>query len=58
MIERFIRWQIRVFLRGFHLHRDPSPHKLTAVVNFPKEGTDTPRTFTDIVGTSKEGVNA
>jgi len=40
MIERFIRWQIRVFLRGFHLHRDPSPHKLTTAINFPKEGTD------------------
>ena len=43
-MEAIIRWMIKTFLKDMHLHRDPSPHKQTAVVNFPKEGTDAERT--------------
>ncbi len=35
MIEKIIRWQIKVFLPGYHLHKDPEK-KPTAVVNFPE----------------------
>jgi len=50
MIERLIRWAIKTFLKDKHLHSNPKP-AITAVVDFPKEGTNTSGTF-------KEGVNA
>ena len=38
-MEAIIRWLIKTFLKNKHLHSDPKP-KLTAVINFPKEGAD------------------
>ena len=49
MIEKLIRWMIEKFLKKHHLSHNPT--RKTAVVDFPKEGTDTSGTF-------KEGVNA
>ncbi len=39
MIEKLVRWLIKTFLKGYHLHRDPTK---TVVVNFPgvKDGTE------------------
>ncbi len=39
MIEKLVRWLIKNYLPGFHLHRDPGP-RVTAVVNSPKEAED------------------
>ena len=36
-METIIRWLIKTFLKGWHLHRDPYTKILTAVVEFPKE---------------------
>ena len=38
MIEKLIRWMIEKFLKTHLLSHNPT--RKTAVINFPKEGTD------------------